>query len=335
MKRLIFIALILGAVASVEAKRTQPLNNEIYVPEEGGIKFEKITDDSDCVRWDHLVSKKPGFLGRNSSEINWWINPQIAVSPDGSKIAYLNSKNRTSNVMVKNASSGGSSVQRTFRSNVTDFTWSPDGKTICFTEYRGGHYGIYLVDSEQGTVVRQITQGTENDFSGQMTKDANTIYFHRLEGPGVFSMWSYDRKANLFSNYSRGMTPCLIPNEPNTIYCSRNTDKGENEIWRINLKTGVEEIILSQQERSFSTPQLSPDGKWLLVTGTSVDEKKKNSNTDIFAVRTDGTQFTQLTYHPGNDMSAIWAPDGRSIYFISQRGSAAGVYNVWKMDFVL
>lgn len=335
MKKILLTALVLLCTSGVEAKRTNSPTSEIYVPEEGGIKFEKITDDSDCVRWDHLVYKKTGLFGKNTSVINWWINPQIALSPDGTKIAYLNSKNKTSNVMVKNASSGGSSVQRTFRTAVSDFTWSPDGTTICFTEYRGGHYGIYLVDSEKGAVVRQISNGTENDFAGQITKDAKTIYFHRMEGPGIYSMWSYDRTNNLFSNYSRGMTPCIIPKEKNTIFCSRNTDRGENEIWKINLETGVEEIILSQPDRSFSTPQLSPDGKWIIVTGTSVDEKKKNANTDIFAVKIDGTQFTQLTYHPGNDLSAIWSPDGKSIYFLSQRGSAAGVYNVWKMDFKL
>jgi Tol biopolymer transport system component len=131
------------------------------------------------------------------------------------------------------------------------------------------------------------------------------------------------------------MTPCLDPNNPDVIYCARYTNNRESEIWRINIKTGVEEIILSQQARSFTTPQLSPDGQWLLVTGTSISEKDKRINTDIFAIRIDGTQFTQLTYHPGNDLSAIWAPDGRSIFFLSQRGSKDGIYNVWKMAFLL
>ena len=92
---------------------------------------------------------------------------------------------------------------------------------------------------------------------------------------------------------------------------------------------------MSQPGRSFTTPRLSPDKQWLLLTGTSMDEKGKNINTDLFAIRTDGSQFTQLTYHPGNDISGIWAPDGKSIFFISQRGSKDGIYNVWKMDFNL
>ena len=338
MNKLLYLAVAAGLIGwnSAEAKRVKLNYSVIDVPEEGGVKFEQITEDSDCVNKEGLVSKAKGMFGiKNLSKIDWWVNPRIAVSPDGSKVAYLNWKNRTSNVMVKDAHRGGASTQRTFRANVTDVTWSPDGNTICFTEFRSGHFGVYLVDASQGTVVRQISTGNENDFAGQITADGKHILFHRGEGPGAYSIWSYDREKNLFSNYSRGMTPCLIPGEKDVIYCGRYTDKRESEIWRVNLSSGVEEILLSQPGRSFTTPVLSPDGRWLLVTGASMDEKGKDINTDLFVIRTDGTQFTQLTYHPGNDLSGVWAPDGKSIYFLSQRGSIEGTFNVWKMNFNL
>lgn len=338
MNKFLYLAVAAGLIGwnSAEAKRVKLNYSVIDVTEEGGVKFEQITEDSDCVNKEGLVSKAKGMFGiKNLSKIDWWVNPRIAVSPDGSKVAYLNWKNRTSNVMVKDAHRGGASTQRTFRANVTDFTWSPDGNTICFTEFRSGHFGVYLVDASQGTVVRQISTGNENDFAGQITADGKHILFHRGEGPGAYSIWSYDREKNLFSNYSRGMTPCLIPGEKDVIYCGRYTDKRESEIWRVNLTSGVEEILLSQPGRSFTTPVLSPDGRWLLVTGASMDEKGKDINTDLFVIRTDGTQFTQLTYHPGNDLSGVWAPDGKSIYFLSQRGSIEGTFNVWKMNFNL
>lgn len=338
MNKLLSLALAAGLIGcgTIDAKRVKLDYSVIDVPEEGGVKFERITEDSDCVNSEGLVSKAKGMFGiKNLSKIDWWVNPRIAVSPDGSKVAYLNWKNRTSNVMVKDAQRGGASTQRTFRTNVTDFTWSPDGNTICFTEFRSGHFGVYLVDASQGTVVRQISTGSENDFAGQITNDGKHILFHRGEGPGAYSIWSYDREKNLFSNYSRGMTPCLIPGEKDVIYCGRYTDKRESEIWRVNLTSGVEEILLSQPGRSFTTPVLSPDGRWLLVTGASMDEKGKDINTDLFVIRTDGTQFTQLTYHPGNDLSGVWAPDGKSIYFLSQRGTTEGTFNVWKMNFNL
>lgn len=332
-----FLTMLLALfVMGAGAKKVKFDFSKVYVPEEGGIKFEKITEDADCVA-DYnggLVGKASGIFGsRKTTVIDWWIIPQIGLSPDGQRIGYINEKNGTTNVMVKESKKGGVSVQRTFRTNVQGFSWSPDGKTICFTEIRNGHQGIYLVDADQGTVVRQISTGNDNDYGGVLSKDGNTIFFHRGEGLSSYSIWSYDRNTNLFSNYSRGMTACLIPNDPNSMYCARFTNNKESEIWRINFQTGVEEVILSQPSKSFTTPQLSPDGRWLLVTGSSRSEKEGIDNTDIFVVRTDGSQFTQLTYHPGNDLSPIWSPDGRSIYFLSQRGSADKVYNVWRMDF--
>lgn len=308
----------------------------VFVPEEGGIRFEKITEDADVVA-DYnggLVGRASAMFGaKRTVVIDWWVNPQIAISPDGTKVAYINEKNKTTNIMVKSATKGGASVQRTFRTNVCGVSWSPDGEKLCFTEKRGGTHGIYLVNADQGAVVNQISGTNDNDLGGVMSADGQTIFFQRGEQARHYSLWSFDRKTNLFSNYSRGMSPCLIPGKKNEIYCARFTDQGESEIWRINLETGVEEVILSQPGKSFTTPQLSPDGQWLLVTGSSRSEKENIDNTDIFAIRTDGTNLTQLTYHPGHDLSPVWSPDGKSIYFLSQRGSKERYYNVWRMNF--
>lgn len=346
MKRLFLSLIAIAAVIMADAKIKFDFS-VIFVPEEGGVKFEKITDDADRVAdycssdskhgcFANIVSSASGIFGsRKTTVLDWWILPQIALSPDGKRIGYINEKNGTTNVMIKSATKGGASVQRTFRTNVQGFTWSPDGKELCFTEVRGGHQGIYLVSADQGTVVKQVSGSGDNDYCGNISPDGNTIFFHRGEGYSSYSLWSYDRKTNLFSNYSRGMTACLIPGDRNTIYCARFTDKKESEIWRVNFVTGVEELILGQPGKSYTSPQLSPDGKWLLVVGNSKSEKEKIDNTDIFVVRTDGTQLTQLTYHPGNDLSPIWSKDGSSIYFLSQRGSADRIYNVWRMDFNL
>jgi Tol biopolymer transport system component len=105
----------------------------------------------------------------------------------------------------------------------------------------------------------------------------------------------------------------------------------------VNLSTGVEECILSDPEKSFSTPSLSPDGKWILCTGSTPVPAGKTTywNTDVYVCRTDGTHLSQLTYHAADDLSPEWSHDGRYIYFISQRGSATATANVWRMSFVV
>ena len=124
-KLLIAAAVLLFAFHTEAAKKPKFDYSLVVVPEEGGIKFEKITEDADGVFSEFLVGKTSSLFGSvKKSTLDWWVNPQIAVSPDGKKIGYINYKNKTSNIMIKSASKGGSSVQRTFRTNVEDFTWT-------------------------------------------------------------------------------------------------------------------------------------------------------------------------------------------------------------------
>ncbi len=83
MNKLLYLAVAAGLIGwnSAEAKRVKLNYSVIDVPEEGGVKFEQITEDSDCVNKEGLVSKAKGMFGiKNLSKIDWWVNPRIAVS---------------------------------------------------------------------------------------------------------------------------------------------------------------------------------------------------------------------------------------------------------------
>lgn len=71
-------------------------------------------------------------------------------------------------------------------------------------------------------------------------------------------------------------------------------------------------------------------GDSALNTGKNLSYK----NTDLFVCRIDGTELTQLTYHAADDLSPVWSPDGRFIYFVSKRGSSTGTANVWRISFI-
>ena len=297
----------------------------VQVNEESGVNFTQITSDNDYVCMPEV--------SRKGKKFDWLSNRILDISVDGSQLAYLSFRSNTTNIFIKEIGKQGVSVQRTNRQAVLDFSYSPDGKNICFSETNGNMNQIFQTSAVSGYVCRQITSGNK-DYSPVYSNDMKIIFFARMENNGA-SVWGYDIASNFLSSYTKGLNPCTTKEE-NVILCSRISADGRGEIWRISYQTGIEECIVSDTSRSFTTPSISPDGNWILFVGSNVlmNGKMQYWNTDIFACRTDGTHLVQLTYHAADDLSPVWSRDGKFIYFVSQRGSATGTANVWRMDFV-
>lgn len=316
---------VFGALLMAAAPSTAQVDYSVVsVNEESGMEFTRITSENDYVCMPEVR--------RSGSTVNWLSNRILDISTDGTQLAYLSARNNTSNIFIKDIGKQGSSVQRTNRQAVLDFSYSPDGKYICFSEQSGRYNQIFQTGARTGYVCRQIT-GNNQDYSPVYSADMKNIFFARQETNGV-SVWSYNISNNFLSSYTKGMNPCPVSGQT-SILCTRVNAQGNGEIWRVDYSTGTEECILSAPDRSFTTPSLSPDGRWILAVGSNVLSAGTfmYANTDIFVCRTDGTQLTQLTYHAADDLSPVWSRDGRYIYFISQRGSAEAAANVWRMTF--
>ena len=73
---------------------------------------------------------------------------------------------------------------------------------------------------------------------------------------------------------------------------------------------------------SISDPQVSPDGKWVSYTMTTIDSLKDGRNSDVWMISWDGTQDIQLTNSPDGESRARWSPDGKWVSFLSSRTSS-------------
>jgi len=306
------------------AMKAQVDYSVVQVNEEAGANFTQMTTDNDYVCMPEVR--------RTGRGINWLSNRILDISVGGSQLAYLSLRSNTTNIFIKDIGKQSASVQRTNRQAVLDFTYSPDGKYICFSEGNGKLNQIFQTSATSGYVCRQITSGNK-DYSPVYSTDMKNIFFTRLENNGA-SVWSYDIGSNFLSSYTKGLNPCPI-NGQSSILCSRVNAEGRGEIWRVVYQTGVEECIVSDPQRSFTTPSISPDGRWILFVGSSVlmNGTQQYFNTDIFACHADGTQVVQLTHHAADDISPVWSRDGKHIFFVSQRGSSSATANVWRMDF--
>lgn len=296
----------------------------VYVPEESGIDFRMITSKNDYVCMP--------IVKRGRGKIDWYTNRIIDLSKDGKKIAYLAMRGDATNIFVKELERQGTSVQRTNRKAVTDFSYSADGTKLTFSESSMRTNVIFQTDAVNGFICRQVTNGY-NDYSPVYSTDGKKIFFTRTESSSA-GIWSYDLEDNFLSSYTSGMNPC-VTGDNSTLLCVRTNGFGNGEIWKINYQNGIEECVVSDASRSFSTPSISPDGKWILFVGSSAIPVGNSAywNTDIYVCRVDGSHLTQLTYHAADDLSPQWSMDGKFIYFISQRGDAEGTANIWRMSF--
>lgn len=300
----------------------------VSVGEEAGLDFKKITSDNDYV-------VKPS-VKRFGGKASWDPRKIISVYAGGGKLAYLSQRDNSTNIFIKNLDGLGKTVQRTKRSSVIDFSLSPNEEKIVFSERNGKVTRLFITDSENGYICRQVTDG-EYDSSPIFSNDMQHIFFGRLEGKGNSGIWCYSLSDNSLSNIVVGFSPLPLKGTDELV-CVRKSRDGKSEIWLINYSTGVEECIVSSTDRSFSSPSISPDGKWILMVGDSALNTGKNlsyKNTDLFVCRIDGTELTQLTYHAADDLSPVWSPDGKFIYFVSKRGSSTGTANVWRIPFIL
>lgn len=336
MKRFhVFGAVVLASLCLVSCGGPKYL--AVYSPEEGGLNVMKISDDvtsavygPDFGSYNRFSQVDNGMGTCSALNFSWSSNRLLAISPDGTELAYLSKVGGQMNIMVRRAASQGVSTQRTFR-NVWDFSWGNDGKLYYGDYIDNNRVQIGATNAHAGTLMSQVTSNNF-DTNPMLSPDGKMLFFTRTDPSGTY-IWSYEITGGAYTSCARGFNPYPVDSE--SFVCARASSTGCTEIWLVNYVKGQETLILSDKNRGFSNPVVSPDGKWIVCQGSSKSSITKKNNLDLFVVRLDGTGFTQLTYHPAHDACPVWAADGKSIFFLSSRAHEKGAWNIWKIKFDL
>ena len=77
-----------------------------------------------------------------------------------------------------------------------------------------------------------------------------------------------------------------------------------------------------------SDPVVSPDGKRVVFMLRTTDLAANRGRTDLWLMEADGKDLRPLTSHPAADLNPRWAPDGKTVWFISTRSGSAQVWRI-------
>ncbi|HZD51813.1 MAG TPA: Tol-Pal system beta propeller repeat protein TolB [Woeseiaceae bacterium] len=116
------------------------------------------------------------------------------------------------------------------------------------------------------------------------------------------------------------MSPAWSPDGRQVAYVS--FEGYESSIFLQTLRTG-NRILVSDEPGINGAPSFSPDGRKVVLTLGGVD-----GNLDVYAMDLTTRDKTRLTTNRAIDTEGTWTPDGRQIYFTSDRGGGPQIYRV-------
>jgi TolB protein len=116
------------------------------------------------------------------------------------------------------------------------------------------------------------------------------------------------------------MSPAWSPDSRRIAYVSFEGNR--SSIFVQTLRTG-NRIQVSSRAGVNGAPAFSPDGRKLVVTLSDPD-----GNLDIYTLDIATREAKRITTHRAIDTEGSWSPDGRYIYFTSDRSGGPQVYRV-------
>jgi len=116
------------------------------------------------------------------------------------------------------------------------------------------------------------------------------------------------------------MSPAWSPDSRRLAYVSFEGNK--SSVFVQTLRTGNRQRVSSKPGIN-GAPAFSPDGRKLVLTLGGVD-----GNLDIHILDISSRETKRLTTHRAIDTEGSWSPDGRFIYFTSDRSGGPQIYRV-------
>jgi Tol biopolymer transport system component len=204
---------------------------------------------------------------------------------------------------------------------------SPDGTTFVYVSEASGNADIYL-QRVGGRNAIDLTKDSEAaDTAPAFSPDGERIAFcSERNGGGIFVMGSTGESVKRLTDF--GYDPSWSPDGKLIVFSSGDGQDPWNrdalaQLWTVPSVGG--EVRPLTQKGDAVQPRWSPGGKRIAYWGLNNGSGQR----DIWTIAADGVgEAVAVTNDPPMDWDPVWSPDGRSLYFASERG---GSMNLWRV----
>jgi eukaryotic-like serine/threonine-protein kinase len=200
---------------------------------------------------------------------------------------------------------------------------SPDGKQLIYASSARGNWDIYLQRAGGSAAIDLTADSAADDTEPALSHDGSRIAFRSDRGEGgLFVMEATGENPRRIA--ARGHLPAWSPDGKSVVYCDdafiMPNDRGApgSHLHVLDLAANTEREL---QTEDAVQPNWSPHGQRIAYWGIH-----GAGNREIFTVAAGGGTPVQVTNDPAIDWNPVWAPSGRELYFISDRG---GTMNLW------
>ena len=210
-------------------------------------------------------------------------NNDHVLSPDNSLLAvsHFTNEDTTSRIYVL-PFGGGDPVLVTEKGPSYLHGWSPDGKRLAYCAERDGQYDVYSISVDGGQET-QLTNTPGLDDGPEYSPDGKYIWFN-------------------------------------------STRTGLMQVWRMDTD-GSNPTHMVREDANCWFPHLSPDGNWVVYVAYGKDDvapgdHPANKNVELHFASADGGEsktIVKLFGGQGTMNVNSWAPDNRTIAFVSYR----------------
>lgn len=309
----------LGSSSSGFASPTwSPDNTTIAFEEDGSISSVSVADSK-------RTPLALAGVGRNESP---------AYSPDGTRIAFISTRDGNPELYIMNSDGSGQTRLTTSPEAESAPAWSPDATTIIYGFDRG-NTEIYTLGVPGGTPSR-LTTHSATDGAPSWSPETRT-----LNSSNRILVTSYrDGYAGLYRMNRDGsaITP-FIPRALNARYSSDGTrivysgyEYGATQyhLYIANADgTGAQRLTTSMDlpaggSLNNTEPSFSPDGARVVFRRT-IYTPTEGSSDEIYVINADSTGEQSLTQSRRN-YTPVFSPDGSRIAFTSLRDGNTEIY---------